>query len=99
LINKIVPIQESSKGLLVGEKWQVHRSHVASHKYRSLHRDLCNTWQLSQFTTQLDNRVHKKTKKLFLVFYQTIGVQQNFNIEYLQLSRLDFIHFTLQKIV
>jgi len=37
----------------------------------------------------------QKTQKLFLVFYQTIGVQQKFNIDYIQLSRLDFIHFIL----
>jgi len=36
---------------------------------------------------------HKNTKKLFLVFYQTISVQQKFNIDYIQLLRLDFIHF------
>jgi len=30
-----------------------------------------------------------------LVFYQTIGVQQKFNIDYIQFSRLDFIHFIL----
>jgi len=80
---------------LLSEKWQVHRSHVASNKYRSLHRNLCNTWQLSQFTTQIDNKAHKNTKKLFLIFYQTVGVQHKFNIDYIQLSRLDFIHFIL----
>ena len=71
----------------------MHRSHVASNKYRSLHRDLCNTWQLSQFTTQINYKAHKNTKKLFLVFYQTVGVQHKFNIDYIQLSILDFIHF------
>jgi len=30
-----------------------------------------------------------------LVFYQTVGVQQKFNIDYIQLSRLDFIPFIL----
>jgi len=72
-----------------------YRSHVASNKHHSLHRDLCNTWQLSQFITQLDNKFHINTQKLVLVFYQTIGVQQKFNTEFLQLPRLDFIHFIL----
>jgi len=80
---------------LLGEKRLVHRSHVASNKYRSLYRDLCNTWQLSQFTTQIDNKAHKNTKKIFFVLYQTVGVQQKFNIDYIQLSILDFIHFIL----
>jgi len=30
-----------------------------------------------------------------LVFYQTIGVQQKFNTDYIQLLRLNFIHFIL----
>jgi len=30
-----------------------------------------------------------------LVFYQTVGVEHKFNIDYIQLSRLDFIHFIL----
>jgi len=30
-----------------------------------------------------------------LVSYQTVGVQQKFNIDYIQLSRLYFIHFIL----
>jgi len=30
-----------------------------------------------------------------LVFYRTVGVQQKFNIDYIQLLRLDFIHFIL----
>jgi len=79
----------------VNGKWQVHQLHVASNKYRSLHKDLCNTWKLSQFTTQIHNKAHKNTKKLFLVFYQTVGVQQKFNIDYIQLSILDFIHIIL----
>jgi len=28
-----------------------------------------------------------------LYFYQTVGVKQKFKIEYIQISRLDFIHF------
>jgi len=38
---------------------------------------------------------YKSTKKLFLLFYQTIDMQQKFNIDYIQLSRIDFIHFIL----
>ena len=87
------PGQQSQK--LVNGKQQVHLSHIASNKYCSLHRDLCNTCQLSQLTTQLDNKVHKNTKKPFLYFYQTVGVEQEFYIDYLQMSRLDFIHFIL----
>jgi len=34
-------------------------------------------------------------KKLFLVCYQIVGVQHKFNIDYIQLSILDFIHFIL----
>jgi len=37
----------------------------------------------------------KTQRNIFLVFYQTVGVQQKFNIDYIQLSRLDFIHFIL----
>ena len=46
--------------------------------------DLCN-----------NDKDHRNTKKTFSVFYQTIIVQQKFYIEYLQLSRVDFIHFIL----
>jgi len=43
------------------------QSHVASDKYHYLLKDLYNTIQLSQFTTQLDNKVHKmKTLFVFL---------------------------------
>jgi len=47
----------------VSGKRQVHRSHTTNNKYRSLHRDLCNTWQLLQFTAQIHNKAHKNTKK------------------------------------
>jgi len=44
---------------VVSEKQQIHRSHIASNKYCSLHMDLCNTWQILQFTTQLDTMITK----------------------------------------
>jgi len=62
--------------IIISEKRQVHRSHVASNKYRSLHRDLCNTWQISQFTTQINNKAYKTERNSFWYFYQTIGEQQ-----------------------
>jgi len=58
----------------------MHLPHTTNNKYRSLQTDLCITWQLSQLITPVDNKDHKNTKKLFLVFYQTVGVQQKFNI-------------------
>jgi len=30
---------------------------------------------MTNLTTQIDNKAHKNTMKLFLVFYQTVGVQ------------------------
>jgi len=37
----------------------------------------------------------QNTKKLFSIFYQIVGVQHKFNIDYILLSRLDCIHFIL----
>ena len=42
---------------------------------------------------------HKNKNKLFLYFYQIVSVQQKFNIKYLQLSILDFIHFWSDKVI
>jgi len=82
------------EGQLLSEKRQAHRSHVASNKYRSLHKDFYNTWQISQFTTQIDNKAYKNKKKtLFGIFIKQFVCNKKFNIEYLQLSRVDFIHF------
>jgi len=80
--------------MIVSEKWHVHQSYVASNKYHSFHRDLCNAWQISQLTIQIENKAYKNTKKRFLYFIKQL-VFKKVNIEYLQLSRLDFIHFIL----
>ena len=74
---------------------QVKNGKCTDRTYRFLHRtcathDKSHNSQLKQKT-----KLTKTQRNIFLVFYQIVGVQQKFNIDYIQLSRLDFIHFIL----